>query len=378
MAEIAGQAAPQAEKQNPIKNKLKQVVERVRNPQKAREERAEKARIAQEEATRIVSVRREITAESRKAKEQRFHPEGESFEDQFAQKITVEAKTGNFEVIDVKPENPKTEVPVVLSSGMSAVPTTDKAIIREMYTGYKGGREVMAIDHTTRQKGEVEKHPDFSGEILKRAQDLIALAQTKGHIDAVGHSLGGMDVIVAASIHPELFRNIVLVDAMGLVGKDSLLALQGRQGGENKKLAELAKVDPQIGEWQKGDEFMKYLKAHPLRAISELRGMTSIQLDGLISNLRENGVKVALVNTTEGELAPLQKVGENVSTLGADGIKQAQVDGFYTVKGQHNDIQIHPELYTQVVNHALDTMHNQRVAEANQGLKSLRPHLSTS
>lgn len=196
---------------------------------------------------------------------------------------------------------------------------------------------------------------------MNQAQSLIALAeaqfaQTGGKVDGVGHSTGGLVLAIAACTQPGLFRNLVLIEVVGMMGKnDSIVQLVRRQVKESSKVAAVTRLDAQAAKVKKlaDQSFRKHILWHLPTSISELNGITQVPLPELVDFIRKKGIKVTMIHAVDEEVNPMSAVLSNAP----------EVDGFYSVIGQHNDIQFHPEVFTKVVNDALDGMEAQRTRE---------------
>ena len=131
------------------------------------------------------------------------------------------------EIIEINPEKIKDETPVFFSPGWGVKATSEsmrKAIAEE-------GRKVISTDFTREEKmmdtGNKEDIP--VAELQKALAIIETLNKTaKGKVDAIGHSEGGLNLAVAASLYPEKFRNIVLISPAGMMEKDSYLSLVKR------------------------------------------------------------------------------------------------------------------------------------------------------
>ncbi|MDO8516097.1 MAG: hypothetical protein Q7S28_02500, partial [bacterium] len=145
-----------------------------------------------------------------------------SFEEQFANKEEFEFLGGKVEFVDIKPEHPKNEVPVLFAPGWGSTPEAMKDAIRVMV---ERGRRVLCLSHATSggDMGEMdpeirEKYPEAE---LRKALALNQLLTEKGieKADVIAHSEGGINTAIAASVDSENFRNIIFMNVGGLIGK---------------------------------------------------------------------------------------------------------------------------------------------------------------
>ncbi len=144
------------------------------------------------------------------------------------EKIELDGKL--FEITDVHPEKEKTDVPVMFAPGFVCGPETYKHNIQELA---ENGRRCMMIDAPhgvsmenidAERKNNVLNQEKY--EMKKAVAFIKALDERKiDKTDAVGHSEGCISVVIAAALYPERFRNLVLVNPGGMIGKDSLIPL---------------------------------------------------------------------------------------------------------------------------------------------------------
>lgn len=93
-----------------------------------------------------------------------------SFEEQFNQKEKIESLGGVIEVVDIKPEQPKTEVPVLFAPGWGETHKTFKDSLEEMS---ELGRRVLSLSHA-RDGGDKEEVQDNILNITERFADYPA------------------------------------------------------------------------------------------------------------------------------------------------------------------------------------------------------------
>jgi pimeloyl-ACP methyl ester carboxylesterase len=120
----------------------------------------------------------------------------------------------------VTPDNPKTNVPVVLAPGWSENRKVLQACAAELYAA---GRPVIALDHP-RRGGTVEPKEEYPIDELRKALTIREIIKQEGieKVDILAHSEGAINGAMAASLEPETVRNMVLVNPAGLIGKDTL------------------------------------------------------------------------------------------------------------------------------------------------------------
>ena len=143
-----------------------------------------------------------------------------SFEKQFENRQKIESLGGMIEIVDVTPEKLAKETPVLFAPGWGETQETFKDSLKEMF---ELGRRVLSLSHA-REGGDkedikenvveaTEKFADYPADELRKAITLLAVLAEKGieKIDVVAHSEGAINAVIAAALHPEKIRNMVLV-----------------------------------------------------------------------------------------------------------------------------------------------------------------------
>lgn len=284
-----------------------------------------------------------------------------SFESQFAHKEKFELLGGVIEFVDVKPEHPKTEVPVLFAPGWGETPEALKDVVRIMA---ERGRRVITLSHARRGMDMKDADPSMKKEYpeaqLRKALALIQVLAEKGieKTDVVAHSEGGINAAIAAALETEKFRNIVFMNVGGLIGKDKFPKLAGRFA--------LSAIKDALNLVQKPDatkqarmnritrEVAKYIAKNPIRALREAVDISESQIHGLLRGLHEKGVGIAVINGVDDPVFPMEKMQQMV--------KQDQLDGFLSVKGGHPEIILNPEQYIPAADVLLDRLEEKRLS----------------
>ena len=159
------------------------------------------------------------------------------FYSQFSQREMLDPKmvnNANVSIVDVSPETPKTEIPLLLAPGFSEGPLTLEPNMR-YFSGW--GRRVVTYDAPYGVNIEPEKEPSqnspdsaHTAYELGKARTIDLVMEQRGitKTDGVGHSEGCINLVIAALKHPERFRNLILVNPGGMVGNTKLEELAGR------------------------------------------------------------------------------------------------------------------------------------------------------
>lgn len=277
-----------------------------------------------------------------------------SLEQQFEDRETIEFPNGKVEVVDIKPDVLKTETPVLVAPGWAATTDVFKENILRLA---EHGRRTISVDSP--HGIEAESVENFSDIELRKVAAIMEFLDEKGidQIDAVGHSEAGIYLTIAATLYPERFRNLVLVNPSGMIGKDKPEKLSARFSvdiirqvvrsiKDKTMIKPIAKAALAAG---------KSVGSDPLSSFKEVLAMSGTQIQDLLRDLKEKGVGISIIHSVDDQAFPMGRVQD---TATAD-----QLDGFYSVKGTHNELYLHPERYTDLVDSALDALeskHNKK------------------
>ena len=255
-------------------------------------------------------------------------------------------------------------VPVLIAGGWSegtqALQDTAEVVLGD-------GREVITVDHT--RTGEVDDHSEglildqarsngiseymdsAHPETIQRAETLMAVLDDAGldQVDVIAHSEGAIDIELAARLHPDRFRNIILVAPAGMMGKDSTPRLLSRFARKvvrgyvvdmreiKERSAESAAIFAKNGP--------EYFAANRRKAWREIGATASGRIDKNLPKLREKGIGIGLLVSHSDRGFPDKRINKQVSVDGP----AANVDVYASVAAKragHDDIVIHPERST--------------------------------
>ncbi|MDP3900496.1 MAG: alpha/beta hydrolase [bacterium] len=292
-------------------------------------------------------------------------------DDSFAEQFADVKKLDGTEYIDIQPEKESEKTPVILAPGwtrdMNTIPESLKVLHEE-------NRRVISLNHP-RIAGDItggklnEKQDLYSmpKEILRRAESLRKLIDQTAKdteekkVSIIGQSMGGMDAVVAAIMaeneNPGTIKSIVLIDPAGIMGKDSLFGSSGLaqrfvkdQIPENIAVMKSTTESAEAIQNQRvaGKQFFKYLAKNPLRAIKEVKAMTSVQIQDILIELQNRGIGVSIIHGVDDKTFPMKNVQKNV--------RGEHATGFYSVKGRHNELFMHPEQYMDLAEEALSDL----------------------
>jgi len=266
---------------------------------------------------------------------------------------TIRRVAGDLEITDLIPEYPKDEVPVILLSGWGETPITHKDSLQ---TIKKTGRRAIAI--RTPRLGGVKSEDGYPKAEYNKARALIDTLNKKEirEVDIIAHSEGSIPAIIAAELFPERIRSIIFVEPAGLMDKDSRVKLALRfctmLAKDAGRFLQGTKAE-KANLFRASGEALKYFASNPKRAIEEAGTIASADIYNLLEKIEELGVKVSIIQSTEDTIFPMDKVLKTAKEK-----RRVATIGFYSVKGDHREISVHPEKYTALAVNALEDLNN--------------------
>ena len=280
------------------------------------------------------------------------------FATQFKERTLLDQKETNgvdVSVVDVHPEIAKTDVPLLLAPGFSEGPLTLEPNM-QYFSGW--GRRVVTydapngigLDMGSSDSQNADYGEQFTAYEMGKARtiDLVMKDRNITKTDGVGHSEGCINLVIAALKHPEKFRNLILVNPGGMVGNTKLEELVGRIYkhfiSEKKTLRDNESM--KAIRQSSAHERRRNLINHPRRSIEAAQAIACTEINGLLRELKGKGIGISIIHGVDDAIFPMDKISELAQT--------DQFDGFYSVRGGHNDFFLNPEPYSMLVDHALD------------------------
>lgn len=269
-------------------------------------------------------------------------------------KEIIERVVGTLEVTDITPdpENLKDQVPVLLVPGWGETPKTHDDTVKTIVSE---GRRIITIKIP--RIGGVKPEGDFSEAEYTKARALVDTLNKKGikTTDIIAHSEGALSAIIAAEIfmsqhQPQRIRNIVFVEPVGLIGYDRLRNLIGRWGKMvAKDTGHFIRDSRKKNMSRAFTEAAKYAFSNPIRTFAEAGVISASDIYKSLSKLKENGIGVSVIHAVDDTLFPMEKVMKTAKEKGG-----MNTIGFYSVKGDHREISVHPEKYAALAVNALE------------------------
>ncbi len=282
--------------------------------------------------------------------------------EQFDHPKKIRINGSDIHIYDIHTENANS-VPVLYGIGYSAVPGNYGQAIIDLA---EKNRRVISIEAPHGVDTQpITEHPMV--ELRKAAAWLEMMEQNNiEKADAVAHSESAIYITIAATMHPEKFRNIILVDPAGIIGKDSAPRLMiGFAMDLIKEIiddvrkskdvlyseynplhlinAEYLPARPQTSILELAQ---KVIAIDPLDSIKSFFAISNADILDMIKNLREKGVGVYIIHAADDKIFPTEDVQKMISG--------GQVDGFYSIAGTHQTLSINPRPTADVINYALN------------------------
>ena len=319
--------------------------------------------------------------------EVQFDPENRrrTLEEQLEKPEALDLPGGRVPVLDVSPEHAKTEVPTMIAPCRGVRPDVYRYNI-EVLVG--AGRRVVAVDaiHGVDTQEEGDK-PHIE---QRKAAAMLQTLQAKGidRTDVLAHSEGGLYAVMAAVQEPARFRNLVLVNPAGIIGRDSPWRL-GKGFIEDSKVEAARRAHKTDRDATDPKQFLKDILAKPGRAFQEALAISQSDIRDMLRYLKEKGIGVSIIHAADDRGFPMERVQVerrpnesekeyqdrvekvrrgDVATAGESrgNINTTMVDGFYSVEGSHNELIQRPDLYTKLVEHALTAMEKKHEKSENK------------
>ena len=276
-----------------------------------------------------------------------------NLEKQFGRRRTATFNKAKIEIIvDLAPACTKTAVPVVMVSGWAST----AAVLKENIIALAAtGRRIIYANapHGVPAAGQ----PGYpAAELRKAAALLLTLdARRVRHADVVAHSEGAIVVAIAATLRPEKFRNVILVNPAGLskikdIGQlASDFSVDMLWGEIRRLLAEPGLAKTVLTTWL---EAGKTIVADPFKAWEEVQAISSAEIAGLLKDLKDRGLGVAVIHAKDDRTFPVEEVCRRA--------RAGEVCEIIVVPGSHNELYLKPEAFAHLINRTLIALESRK------------------
>lgn len=274
-----------------------------------------------------------------------------------------EALPSGGEIVDLAPDNPKSEIPVIVVPGWVADAEIHKENSIELA---KRGRRTLGISATHGIKNNRE-FEDLPLAEARKAESVLDALHSKNisRADIVTHSEGAIFVTAAALEEPEKFRSLILNSPAGLIGDDGFWKLASRfgedQGVQTKNAFQGKGAFSKIGRII--SKAGKAVLRNPKASLEEVKAIASVQIEENLKELRKKGVKIIIIHPVNDRAFPMARIQEM--------LKKGTVDGFVStgsnpesaqLSDTHNAWVLSPEKYAGAVDSVLDAIDKKETA----------------
>lgn len=245
----------------------------------------------------------------------------------------LEFEHGKIDVMDIRPENSRDLVPLISNLGFGTDNSTITPTLAELYYSGQhtitadiagGGKQVEANGGNSELNRQGELMYEFINDYLDKNPHT-------NKVDIMTQSFSLMRILAMVKLHPEILpkiRNLIMFAPVGLDEKDSSyglilrnLAELGRVTRSDREKAKNAKDSGYI----KSDEeketdkklrgrlnkaFMKASTVGLKRSFRELLAMSKANKYPELKDLREGGVKIAIVQGADDRLASYDRLNK--------------------------------------------------------------------
>ena len=282
------------------------------------------------------------------------------FDLQFADRQVMAFPAERVSVVDIVPEHLADQTPVLLGVGWAEDQNTYKKTLKVLHDEK---RRSVAVSYPGRGEAEesFEEYPEVE---LRHAQSVLAVLDQKGieRTDAIFHSEGAISGHIAATLQPGRFRNIVLDKPAGLIGEDGKARLVGRfvklMAQEAIERKPFSFTDPTNGTSSIARVALYMLKHREL--FTELEALTTQDITGLIHGLEEQGVMLSIIAGPSDPLFPVSRQIHHMRASQEATGKRLPIEGYYSVRGGHNELSIHADTHAALAADALKGLQRRR------------------
>lgn len=272
-----------------------------------------------------------------------------------------ECPGGQIKVIDVEPSEQKTSVPVLVIPGWGETSRTFETSISVLADAH---RRVLTIDQPrwgpiqSPERDDQRVYPKYE---LTKALNVLGVLKQKGieKADVLAHSEGAIAAVMAASISPDQFRSIVLVAPGGMIGNEGLADVVSKLFRTMTDFLKRVATDQEARQHLlvSARETIKSVLKNPPRAMIELaEAHLKSDIREMLRVLHNQGIKIAIIHGVNDPALPLEEM--------QSAAKQDQVDGVYSVKGDHHEIFARPGKYTALAEEAFTALEAKLIKES--------------
>lgn len=233
----------------------------------------------------------------------------------------------------------KDEVPILFAPGWSNTQFGLRQTLEILSEVTR--RKVVSLSHS-RKVANIKSQAEYPKEEVQKAQALLDVIEKLGceKVDGIGYSEGAFNLLIAATLSPDKFRNIVLLEPSGMVGRETVGNIMKNLCMEGITILPSVIRSPRqiISATKVVIDLLVYCAKNPALAFREVNAVCRADLSLLIKALHGKGKKVFVVHGINDKVIPFQKV---IKHIDKDGLKNFMK--LYCVAGGHVDIILQPE-----------------------------------
>ncbi|MBI4128602.1 MAG: alpha/beta fold hydrolase [Parcubacteria group bacterium] len=301
---------------------------------------------------------------------EKYHEIPKPLERQFDERETLDIDGEEIGVIDISPEEVKSETPIVLLPGFGATPETYRELIIKLA---ETKHRVLSIDAPHGINADSMKDTAGLAEIpdseRRKINAFLTVLEAKklDRVYVVAHSAAGIYISLAAPLYPEKFRGVLLANPAGMMENDSFQRFMGGFSQEVTKHVAQSVHDLELRRKMRktlGDT-AGVVKHSPMQTIKEGLTIFRARINDAIRKANKKGVRFSLIHGVHDNLFPPRVNEEDAlgESRGKDtgretrGVNETasrdQFVGVYSVKGSHTELLEQPAVYARLFDEAL-------------------------
>lgn len=271
-----------------------------------------------------------------------------SLEEQLRRRHVVDFGKTKVEIIDIASSGAKGDLPLVLVSGWAS---TLAVVKKNVIALAEQGRRVIYANAPHGIPTKKKKGVPYA-QLRKAAALLLSLKERRiKRADFVAHSEGAIVVAIAATLEPERFRKIVLLNPAGMAKSRGFGKLAADFSAEviwmelRKMLAARRLEKTVLTAWL---EAGKTVASDFSSSWEEVQALSVYDIAGLLGQLHDRGIRIAVIHSKGDRTFPVGEVCAKV--------KSAVACEAVVVPGRHNELYFHPEKFAKIIIKTLDSI----------------------
>lgn len=258
-----------------------------------------------------------------------------TFENQLSDLRHLETANGLVEFVELIPEKPESEVPIMLIAGFGTDIESTALAAKRLY---EQNRSVIMLNRAPITDRGYETRDGIDGLQHQIAEDILNVADAAGleEVDAIVQSMGAIFTTAAALKRPELFRSLVIEAGAGTIGDitpqelagrvamDSVLGARGYLRNPFQTVTSLKRVLGHLSE-NGGDATWREIESIAHSDIT----------DGALQRVRAAGTKVAYIHANADTAFKPAEVHQHIAMNMQRSTADDNVDAYASVADRH-------------------------------------------